>query len=1064
MSTDTAVIAGVHLLEQRPTHDVNIEYWLAKCGDRLSEVYFVPKQDRERLSTLPSLVGFTQCQIVEVDGQIAVVMPGVIQLPVTNMIGKIGVSNCIGMAWHIADLLSLLHQSGRAHNLLHPESIGLNDLGELEIRPALGRFIASDPDPKASAIATDCWQMRQVVHYLGISAKVDPLFALLNRGLQEEFARLRLQPATAIRQSISAVLARHSNWEDQFVEQMGKEWALNQRNLQESTIIPHRLQTTRPTLSIDDVKDMSDSIDLWGNLFASSSVDGVSSSQALLLEALSGKQPTQAASPTSRIQLPIHRGDPIEEDKSTLEIDLIGPTSIQIPMKPTRSGLVAIQEVGLGEAPPVEEKDFYHGFSAIVEETAEDLEVLHRRRRRSQARRSTVDVVQTQQVNDEDLTEQISPPTEQEVGTVLETVHLGEGAVVVESFKPIRNPVDDIPDLDEVSIAPAVEYSTEPYSTEAVVEQEPELLDTQSAKSMVGPSDSQSLETASVEVDEAEPYSVEDMIEEQEESTGLHAAIFDEESETVHEASEALSIATVERGMELQVPAIESLEEAVLSEDVGPHDNVERASDVVYGEPVHTEQDFGTEIEVDSQVVASELEESFDRLIQNVDVPQLDLEIEAQVTVLDESTVDESSGEEFVTNDESIAEPEAFSETAVLEVDTPIETVESTMESEHQIVDLKDDVDDTEASEYLDDNGVDVLQVSRDLEHFDYKMDAEEGSISEEIDQPEVTGPVSILNMPLISIVEEDDLSEGKEEGREESEDEDGVSLAFLINDADVQPEVTQTQLEEVFQAADTSISKVPTKSHNVESVDQYDGFVATLTPENSSMQNAELDVEEPLADIDFPSIEEVKAQDKTFAGDVNALFDSAEPVVSQPSLQVQRQLDIEPSAEPKWTGATSFDNLTNSEEALGDEKYAHAQVELGDVDAVLGESIRDFSELERKGSPWAFVLIASLVVIFGIVYVLTSNSSETPQNTAVTTSTAPVEALPTHVEVLTDPPRGKVLIEKSNLGVAPVKWEITEGDVFLMCVDWGSNPVCRRVPRSDLLAEPYTFTQKLTP
>ena len=41
---------------------------------------------------------------------------------------------------------------------------------------------------------------------------------------------------------------------------------------------------------MDDVKDMADSIDLWGNLFTSSSIDEVSSSQALLLEALSGKQ------------------------------------------------------------------------------------------------------------------------------------------------------------------------------------------------------------------------------------------------------------------------------------------------------------------------------------------------------------------------------------------------------------------------------------------------------------------------------------------------------------------------------------------------------------------------------------------------------------------------------------------------------------------------------------------------------------------------------------------------------------------------------------------------------
>ena len=85
--------------------------------------------------------------------------------------------------------------------------------------------------------------MRKVVQHLGISEKADPLFALLHRGLTEESSRLRLQPATAIRQSIAAVLARHPDWEEQFVENMGSEWSLNQRNLQENTIIPHRLKS-----------------------------------------------------------------------------------------------------------------------------------------------------------------------------------------------------------------------------------------------------------------------------------------------------------------------------------------------------------------------------------------------------------------------------------------------------------------------------------------------------------------------------------------------------------------------------------------------------------------------------------------------------------------------------------------------------------------------------------------------------------------------------------------------------------------------------------------------------
>ena len=77
-----------------------------------------------------------------------------------------------------------------------------------------------------------------------------------------------------------------------------------------------------------------------------------------------------------------------------------------------------------------------------------------------------------------------------------------------------------------------------------------------------------------------------------------------------------------------------------------------------------------------------------------------------------------------------------------------------------------------------------------------------------------------------------------------------------------------------------------------------------------------------------------MRAQDQAFTGDVNALFDSSESVLAQSNnTSVQSQATVS-YKEPKWTGATSFDNLTNAEDALGDEKYAYAQVELGDVDA----------------------------------------------------------------------------------------------------------------------------------
>ena len=104
----------------------------------------------------------------------------------------------------------MLHQSGQAHNWLHPESVGSIISGSWKSRPAFGAFLTSDPDSGASAIATDCWQMGYVFERMGVSDKLDPRLGLLSSGLRQDLARLRLQPATAIRQSLSVVLARNS--------------------------------------------------------------------------------------------------------------------------------------------------------------------------------------------------------------------------------------------------------------------------------------------------------------------------------------------------------------------------------------------------------------------------------------------------------------------------------------------------------------------------------------------------------------------------------------------------------------------------------------------------------------------------------------------------------------------------------------------------------------------------------------------------------------------------------------------------------------------------------------
>ena len=69
-------------------------------------------------------------------------------------------------------------------------------------------------------------------------------------------------------------------------------------------------------------------------------------------------------------------------------------------------------------------------------------------------------------------------------------------------------------------------------------------------------------------------------------------------------------------------------------------------------------------------------------------------------------------------------------------------------------------------------------------------------------EESETTSPVSIFDMPLVSIVEEDDFvvggsSDGEES--EESEDEPGVSIQFLINSPE--PSVSNEEFEQVFES-----------------------------------------------------------------------------------------------------------------------------------------------------------------------------------------------------------------------------------------------------------------------
>lgn len=1071
MPSDTITIAGFELIEQRPTHDAGIEHWIAKGMGRSADVYTLPLEYRERLSGLPNIVGFTPLRLLEENNQLIVVMPGRIEVSVVQLRKKFGAEVCVGIFWHIADLLGLLHQSGRAHNLLHVDCIGLNDLGELEIRPALGQFIVSDPDSKATAIATDCWQLGPIMRQLGIDESMDPLFGLLKRGLQEEYARLRLQPATAVRQSISAVWARHPEWESKFIEAMGESWVLNQRSLEESTVLPHRLTDLRPKMSINDIRDLPESIDLWGNLFNSSSIDEASSSQALLMEALSARKKSKRE-PNTRIVLPSHkdREEVMEDSTATLQIELkASPIQVSVQQTASRlnSGLVSIQEVGLEDevspALPDDEDRYFQGLASIVEETAENLEVLHQKRRRSLSKSAP-------------QPSPILPPPIVEISPK-ESLHR-----IVEEHEIKNSPTGRmvIMEIDE---------------TEDVGGQQVDF--SEHISEHIDPSDDVDLSTrVNQEVNEK----VEDLIDVKTEPSSTVLEQVEQTVVDVHSPRESLVEDTDLESSQAEVTpsVVEEMADGLLE-----------GSDALMTEQVHDWSEDQNEHSVVEAVVDSQVAKQVDAGIEGHAEGPANDELSNAFSLVDEQSVEQT--ETNVENVEVVAvdavevdsfkpdvfEPDAF-EPDAFELGA-VELTETLSDSPLTEEGLEPNTDQQAATEV----DVEIVATASVSMNEVSTLDRLEDEPISEGGAP-VQG-VSIGNMPLISIVEEysEDEATGTLQEDVHTVEESGARIELLMEEPAI--EVSDEGLDAVFEPeGDMSTSSV---SNSVESFSEERGFIADLSETVQPMGQSpmgqskdELDVEEPLADIEFPSIEEVKAKDSAFGGDVNALFDTnpvvqtrSEPTLDTPKGAVREAVmsaDTKPEPmvsaepmeprnavsagmEPKWTGASAFDNLSNEEDALGDEKYAFDQVELGDVDAVLGESIRDISDLEKRGSPIGLLLIVGLVLIFGIVYLLNPQDTVEPVVNATgvngvnnVTEAQNIEAAGTQgnvVKIQTNPPQGRVYIENQELGVAPLEWEMTEGDRFMMCVDWGSNPICRRISRTDFGTE-YTFVRKQTP
>ena len=219
-----APFAGYTLISRLSSVSDGIERWRAEGRAGAGEVYVGPRDLVLRATNLPGWGPFSRVETGARSDRWFAVVPGRIEENLEQLADRLTPGACLALAWHIAAALAEVHEQGGAHGALHPQHIGLDERGNLTIRPALGASLLADPDPDATAQATDCFQFAAILDTLDVAQAGDPALALLMNGLSRDRSRLRMQPGRAIRQTLTAILQRHPAWTDRLVEELGASW------------------------------------------------------------------------------------------------------------------------------------------------------------------------------------------------------------------------------------------------------------------------------------------------------------------------------------------------------------------------------------------------------------------------------------------------------------------------------------------------------------------------------------------------------------------------------------------------------------------------------------------------------------------------------------------------------------------------------------------------------------------------------------------------------------------------------------------------------------------------
>jgi hypothetical protein len=354
-------VAGYTFQEILDASYPEAEHWKGVGNKGVAEIFLVPHAWKPRIDALPKNWGaFCDFDVQPFGGKLAVIIPDFLRSDLYTLQRQIGARSSVVFSWHIASALALLHDSGGAHGMLHAQSIGLDDEGRLSIRPGLLDPIQDDPDNKASAQATDCWQLAHVLEML-IGSEIDnERLRLLLGGLKQERSNIRLQPARALRQSLVAITASNPDWEGNLKSLLGDSWGMDVLPPIEHSIIP-KLYPQRPRAQLPQNVDPQD-YNPWSSPFVSTKSErleapkrisipsGIKTELKIRLPTPSQNRPMfeeevelleQESQTTAQVRLPFVS---IVPDAASVDIEQIQQVSVQANQEPAILDDVLVEE------------------------------------------------------------------------------------------------------------------------------------------------------------------------------------------------------------------------------------------------------------------------------------------------------------------------------------------------------------------------------------------------------------------------------------------------------------------------------------------------------------------------------------------------------------------------------------------------------------------------------------------------------------------------------------------------------------------------------------------------